>query len=427
MSAPQILELSIVAALLYLTGVAAAAVVGALNIGGRRSETVAANDALSASRFTSPVSVLVPVSGNEGDVSRTAEALLGLDYPELEVIVVGDAGAGNWLDSVVREWQLEAREFFYRRSIETAAVRRIYRSARDPRLIVIDKIPAGLPDALNCGTNMARYRYVMSVDPDIHFDPDALLRVMSGPLRDPAHVVGASAHVERGTEAGGSNAATFQRLACARSLVRSRLSRLPHAAGIPPHDAIIVWRRDAVLAVKGFSTRAADMHLDLLIRIGATVKDARFERGAEVFGRADARSLRDALRAAAERQSGAVRALATWTRRGAGSLAHGALGSWFRSELLTPCVELWAIAAPASGAAMGWLGWSTPVLTLIVLSFGHATISAAAVLARGSSSGAPEGRDLVRALVAGPLELMLYQPVLLAGRVAGMFSLASSK
>ena len=40
------------------------------------------------------------------------------------------------------EWKLEAREFFYRAALPTAAVRMIYRSARDLRLIVVDKTPA---------------------------------------------------------------------------------------------------------------------------------------------------------------------------------------------------------------------------------------------------------------------------------------------
>ena len=64
--------------------------------------------------------------------------------------------------------------------------------------MVIDKAAAGYSDALNCGVNVARYRYVMSVDPEVTFDRDALLRVMTAALRDPANVVGASNHVERG-------------------------------------------------------------------------------------------------------------------------------------------------------------------------------------------------------------------------------------
>ena len=100
--------------------------------------------------------------------------------------MVTDGAPKSLVDELARDWQLEAREFFYRKSIETSEVRRIYRSGRDPRLMVIDKAAAGYSDALNCGVNVARYRYVMSVAPDVNFDRDALLRVMTAALRDPA-------------------------------------------------------------------------------------------------------------------------------------------------------------------------------------------------------------------------------------------------
>src|SRR4029077_1766797 len=106
-----------------------------------------------------------------------------------------------------------------------------YRSGRDPRLMVIDKAGAGYSDALNCGVNVARYRYFMPVAPDVTFDRDALLRLMTAALRDPANVVGASNHVERGAASVGTDlgapfalSALFQRLASARSLMDSRLA-----------------------------------------------------------------------------------------------------------------------------------------------------------------------------------------------------------
>jgi hypothetical protein len=52
--------------------------------------------------------------------------------------------------------------------------------------------------AHHCGVNVARYRYVMSSRTRSDFDRDALLRVMTAALRDPANVIGASSHVERG-------------------------------------------------------------------------------------------------------------------------------------------------------------------------------------------------------------------------------------
>ena len=62
--------------------------------------------------------------------------------------------------------------------------------------MLVEKTPAGRADALNCGMNLARFRYTAVVDAGVVFEPDALLRAMSAPLQDPAHVVAAASHVE---------------------------------------------------------------------------------------------------------------------------------------------------------------------------------------------------------------------------------------
>ena len=198
MTLASLVTISIVAAVAYLALMATLAIVAALRAGGRREDAGEDHEALAVSRFTIPVSVIVTVSRRSPALSRAISTLLELNYPEFEVIVVADGASEIVMDMLGRDWQLEAREFFYRKTIETADVRRIYRSARDSRLMVIDKAAAGPSDALNCGVNVARYRYVMSVTPEVIFDRDALLRVMTAALRDPANVIGASSHVERG-------------------------------------------------------------------------------------------------------------------------------------------------------------------------------------------------------------------------------------
>ena len=141
------LTYSIALALAYLTMVAAIAIVAALRAGGRREETSEEHDALAVSRFTIPVSIIVPIAKGTTAIHRTLAALLDLNYPEFEVIAVADGAPQAVLDELGREWQLEAREFFYRKIIDTAEVRRIYRSGRDPRLMVIDKTAAGSDSA----------------------------------------------------------------------------------------------------------------------------------------------------------------------------------------------------------------------------------------------------------------------------------------
>src|SRR5262245_17287788 len=430
------LTLSITFAVAYLALVATLAIVAALRAGGRRDDSDD-HDALAVSRFTIPVSIVVPISKGSPSVTRTAvSSLLDLNYPELEVIVVTDGAPETLIDDLSRDWQLEAREFFYRKTIETSEVRRIYRSGRDPRLMVIDKAARGYSDALNCGINVARYRYVMSVDPEVVFDRDALLRVMAAALRDPAHVVGASNHVERGTDLEGRGeilatpaslskmTALFQRLASTRSLMDSRLAWRYLGAGLGPAGSVIVWRRDAVLKVNGFSTTAADPDLDLMFRLQANGADGggRIDRGVDVFGYVGPQSFHRVLRMAARRQRAALEILSACVRGRARSLDVRTLAYFIERELLTPLAQVWIVFATVVGAFGGWFSWTSVLLAIVLLSFGNAAVSTAALLLRGSTPGAPELPELKRLVAVGPLEFVVYAPALAAARIAAAIS-----
>jgi GT2 family glycosyltransferase len=431
-----LVTLSIVVALAYLAIVAATAVIAALHAGGRREDTGDGHEALSVSRFTIPVSIIVPVTDPQASVSRAIASLLALNYPEFEVVVVVDGASPQMVDALTREWQLEAREFFYRRTIATAEVRRIYRSGRDSSLIVIDKAAGGYGDAVNCGVNVARYRYFMSLSPEVIFDDDALLRIMAAALRDPGTVVGASNHVERGAttarlatgdRATSSAGAIFERLASARSLMDSRLAWRHLGAGLGPNGAVVVWRRDAVVKVQGFSSTAADADLDMMFRLQTTGADgaARFNRGVDVFGRVGPQPMRGAIGMAGRRQLAALQIV--WARlRGGGAFDPKTLAYFIQSELVTPLAQAWIVAATVVGAGLGWFTWTTVVLALVALSFGGAAVTAVALLSRGATSGSPEEPELQGLLVAGALEFVCYRPALAAARLAAAMSFVTS-
>jgi hypothetical protein len=426
---------SIALALAYLTIVAALAIVAALRAGGRREEASEEHDALAVSRFTIPVSIIVPIANGTTAIHRTLTALLDLNYPEFEVIAVTEGVPQVMLDELAREWQLEAREFFYRKIINTAEVRRIYRSGRDPRLMVIDKTADSSAsaratadkhrDALNCGVNVARYRYFMPVESGVDFDRDALLRIMRSALRDPASVIGASNHVEGGTVAKGNRAriiALFQRLASARSLMDSRLAWRHLSGGSGPMGSVIVWRRDSVIKAQGFSADAADPDIDLMFRLQTNGADSgsggRFDRGVDVFGRVGSQPVRSAMAVSGRRQHAALQIAAAILQGRAGGLGLKTLASFIESEIVTPLAQLWIVLATIVGASAGWFAWTSVFLAVALLAFGNAAVSTAALLLRGSSAGSPEEPELQRLVIAGPFEFVFYRPILAAARLA---------
>ena len=400
---------SIILAVAYLAIVATLAIVAALRSGGRREDASEEHDALAVSRFTIPVSIIVPISKGTTAIGQVLSALLDLNYPEFEIIVVTDGAPKSLVDELARDWQLEAREFFYRKIIDTSEVRRIYRSGRDPRLMVIDKAAAGYSDAVNCGVNVARYRYFMPVEPEVTFDRDALLRLMTAALRDPANVVGASNHVERGADSVGTDlgapfslSALFQRLASARSLMDSRLAWRHLGAGLGPAGAVTVWRKDAIIKLNGFSADAADSDLDMMLRLQSRGIEGhgRFDRGPDVFGRAGSHTLRGAFYLAGRRQLAALEILAAWARGRARGFEPKALAYFVGSEFMTPLAQTWIVFATVVGAVVGWFSWSAVVLAIVLLSFGSAAVTNGALLLRGSAAGAPDEPELQRLLIA---------------------------
>lgn len=412
---------SLVLALAYLGIVSTMSVLAALRTGGRREDGSDSYEALAASRLTMPVSVVVPVS--DAAVAHEAIArVLALNYPEFEVIVVVDAP----LDAarLGSEWQLESREFFYRRTLETAAVRRIFRSLSDSRLMVVEKDRDHRSDALNCGVNLARYRFVAVVPPSVAFDRAALLRAMAPALRDPVSIVGVGNHVERVPDdrVAPSREARFQRLRSIRSLMFTRLfwGHLRH--GLGPEEGVAIWRRDAVLQANGFSRTAADPDLDMMFRLQQHVRhdERRFVRNDETFGAASTTDASGARTRTRQRQRAALQAAATWGPEGARSVGVTTLAYFVQSELLTPLAQFWVVAGTIGGAAAGWFPWTTAALAVLLLSFGTGAVSAAGLLLRGAHPNAPDGRELKALLALAPLEVLVHSPRNVGARLTAL-------
>jgi cellulose synthase/poly-beta-1,6-N-acetylglucosamine synthase-like glycosyltransferase len=296
---------------------------------------------------------------------------------------------------------------------------------------VIEKTAAGRADALNCGVSFAKYRYVVSVAPDVVFDRDALLRLMSPALRDPGAVLAVTSYVERKPVAppADADAATrwagagddYQRLASIRSWMASRLAWHQLRCGLPPRDGVTAWRRDALLELGGFSVDAADAELDLLVRLQTTQSEGpagRVVRTSEVFGHAPTLTVKGAAALAGRRQRALLEALKTFRATPGSGPERRTMKIAVAVELLTPAAQVLVAATVLGGAAVGWVRPSAPWLTFLFLTFGYALVSASALLLRGGTPGAPTGADLKRLLVRAPLEFAIYRPALVWARIA---------
>ena len=137
---------------------------------------------------TPPISLLVPAANASATIVDSVGRLLSLDFPLYEVIVINDGSTDDTLPLLIEAYGLIPFEQPYKRSLATARVRRIYRSAQHAGLVVVDKEAGGRADALNAGINLSSYPLFLSVDPALVLDKSALTRIACTFVSDPACV-----------------------------------------------------------------------------------------------------------------------------------------------------------------------------------------------------------------------------------------------
>jgi hypothetical protein len=106
-----------------------------------------------------PVSVIVPAYNEEASINTSIRALLQMDYPDFELVVVNDGSKDATLQTLVDAFGLRSFPEAYRRRVDCSEVRGVYRSLRYQNLRIIDKVNGGSKaDAINAGINAAGLR-----------------------------------------------------------------------------------------------------------------------------------------------------------------------------------------------------------------------------------------------------------------------------
>jgi cellulose synthase/poly-beta-1,6-N-acetylglucosamine synthase-like glycosyltransferase len=137
-----------------------------------------------------PISILVPAHNEAETVVENVRALLGLGYPEFEIVLINDGSTDDSLERLRRGFGLAAVPPAHQKRLPCRPVRHTWVSARHPNLTVLDKERGGKSDALNAGINAARFPLFCTIDADSLLEPDALLRIARAFAEDD-HVIAA--------------------------------------------------------------------------------------------------------------------------------------------------------------------------------------------------------------------------------------------
>ena len=232
------------------------------------------------SPFAPPITIIAPAHNEEKSIRVAVHNLLEIDYPDIELIVVNDGSSDRTFDEIKDEFQLRAVRSVYVPKTKSAAVRGIYRSEADPRLLIIDKEPGGSKaDAVNAGLNAATSPYVCIVDSDSVLERDALLRIMVPVLSDPKRVVavGGIIRVLNGSEIEGGHLRrirlphkaieAIQVIEYLRAFLIGREAWAQANMLTIISGAFGVFRTDLVRAVGGYRPHAIGEDCDLVVRL----------------------------------------------------------------------------------------------------------------------------------------------------------------
>ena len=423
---------------LYLTMFIVAAIDNAIR---NREDRTEDYDTLSSSRFTIPVSVVVPAYNEQSMIVPCVRSLLAQEYPEFEVIVVNDGSKDETFDLLKREFDLKPRQVFYRRSLSCAKVLGIYQSAREPRLTVVDKENGGKADALNCGINLSRYRYLCFVDSDTVFIRKALLKGMRLAIKDPARVIAVTSLINISTEpetacrteSGETQLASrpfvnFQHIDYLRSFLgnRSAWSRLNFM--LCTIGVFSIWRRDVVMEMGGFSPDFTCEDIEISFR--AHYRYLRERRPYQILSLPDAVACTEGP----SRVASLISQRARWQRVINETVWHyrsmilnpryrtvGLIGMpyYILYEVLAPFFELLAWVTLPVAWWMGVMDWKGFFFYLGSMCFLTGALTNGVVLVQDIGSRTYRLHDLAMLMVLGLVEFLVYRPVISIARFKG--------
>ncbi|TVQ12584.1 MAG: glycosyltransferase family 2 protein [Balneolaceae bacterium] len=139
---------------------------------------------LFTSKLYLPVSILTPAYNEEANIIASVRALLQLEFPEFQVVVINDGSTDNTMQKLIDHYKLARVDKYYPLIINHQPVNAVYESELFPELTVIDKKNGRKADALNAGLNIARYDLVCSIDADSILEPDVLKKMLRAFMED---------------------------------------------------------------------------------------------------------------------------------------------------------------------------------------------------------------------------------------------------
>jgi len=397
-------------------------------------------------RVTPPISILVPAYNEEKVIVSSVRALLELNYPQYEIIVINDGSKDNTLDVLEKAFSLRRTAHVYHRELPTATVKVVYRSKVYPNIWVLDKENGGKADALNAGVNFSQYPLYCAIDADSVLEKDALVRVIR-PYMDRFQevvAVGGIVRVANGCrinhgiveEVGLAKKwlPNFQVVEYLRAFLSGRVAWGAWNALLVISGAFGVFKKQPVMGIGGYSTETVGEDMELVVRLHHRLRMQKrsyrihfipdpvcwteVPHQWRMLGRQRNRWQRGLGQSL-------YRNLTMFVNPRYGSIGMLAMPYFFMVELLSPAVELFGYTLFGIAIYLGAVYWEAVATFLILAVWMGIFLSLLSVLLEEFTLHRyPRVRNLLKLLFCAVLENFGYRQMTAFFRLKGLYDFA---
>lgn len=249
--------------------------------GEQRRKDFAGREQTMTSQLIQGVSIVVPSYNEEAVIVTSVQAMLSLEYPRHEVIVVDDGSTDGMFEKLLEAFDLVRVERELPSDIPTRGAIidvHIPRNGRT-RLVVVRKENTGKTDSVSVGINAAVEPLVVCVDADSILDPSALIVVTKPFADDPIRVVatGGVIRAENGCRVVAGRIVEvnldkhwivrIQAVEYLRAFLFGRAGWSGFGALILISGAFAVFRRDVLVEVGGLDPDSIGEDFEIVMRI----------------------------------------------------------------------------------------------------------------------------------------------------------------
>ncbi|MCW6533710.1 glycosyltransferase family 2 protein [Sphingomonas lycopersici] len=234
-----------------------------------------------------PVSVIAPCFNEALSIIDSVRALLALEYPEHEVIVVNDGSKDETLATLIAEFDLVRVERERTAALDHKPVLGIYVSRKHPGLVVIDKENGRKADAVNAGIAYATAPLVCVIDADSIIEPDGLLRATEPFMADDGSLmaVGGAIRIANGSIVHGGHVRQiklpegwlprYQILEYLRAFLTARVANARINMLLLISGAFGIFRRSVLVEIGGYRHDTVGEDLEVVTRIHRHMREQR--------------------------------------------------------------------------------------------------------------------------------------------------------